>query len=72
MQINAAESQQPANITLKDKSAWRKSNLNVISNSNEEADVNARKLRRLRSRTQMDCPPEETPVDGTTKDTPQV
>ena len=68
-----AEAQQPANITLKDKSAWRKSNLNQINNINEKADVNARTLRRLRSRTQMDCPPTEvSTTDAPTKDTLQV
>jgi hypothetical protein len=69
----SAEAQQPANITLKDKSAWRKSNLNQVNNSNEKADVNARTLRRLRSRTQMDCPPTEvSTTDAPTKDTLQV
>ncbi|XP_065351487.1 uncharacterized protein LOC135946924 isoform X2 [Cloeon dipterum] len=59
-----AEAQQPSvAITLKDKSAWRKSNLNA---STDEPDVNARMLRRLRSRTQIDNPDD---ADSSTKDT---
>ncbi|XP_059488775.1 inverted formin-2 isoform X2 [Neocloeon triangulifer] len=58
------EAQQPSvGITLKDKSAWRKSNLN---SSTDEPDVNTRMLRRLRSRTHLDTPADD--ADSSTKE----
>ncbi|KAG8318057.1 FH2 domain-containing protein 1, variant 2 [Homalodisca vitripennis] len=51
--IAGAESQ------VKDKSAWRKSNLNVAS-SGEESETDQRRLRRLRSRNSLDGLPSST------------
>jgi len=38
---------------VKDKSSWRKSNLNV-PNTSEETDLDARRLRRMRSRNSIE------------------
>lgn len=47
--LNVTEAQPP----LKDKSSWRKSNLNV-PNTSEETELEVRRLRRMRSRGNMD------------------
>lgn len=41
---------------VKDKSPWRKSNLNV-PNTSEQTDLDVRRLRRLKSRGSMDSVP---------------
>ncbi|KAF4526912.1 hypothetical protein B566_EDAN008355 [Ephemera danica] len=62
------EAQQPVNNTSpKDKSQWRKSNLNVAS-SRDEAEINAKRLRRLRSRTQINTPDDVSTTSQIEKD----
>jgi hypothetical protein len=61
--LYSTEAQQPVtNSSPKDKSQWRKSNLNIAT-SRDEAEINAKRLRRLRSRTQIDIPDESTQIE---------
>ncbi|KAE8744647.1 hypothetical protein FOCC_FOCC008776, partial [Frankliniella occidentalis] len=54
--VGTMEAIAEAQPTLKDKSSWRKSNLNV-PNTTEETELEVRRLRRMRSRGTMDPPP---------------
>uniref|UniRef100_A0A1B6D1V3 FH2 domain-containing protein n=1 Tax=Clastoptera arizonana TaxID=38151 RepID=A0A1B6D1V3_9HEMI len=57
--VGTMEAIAEAQPQLKDKSAWRKSTLN-IQNSSEETESDFRRLRRMRSRGSMDSMPSST------------
>ncbi|XP_054270873.1 inverted formin-2 isoform X2 [Macrosteles quadrilineatus] len=57
--VGAMEAIAGAESKVKDKSAWRKSNLNIPS-SGEESEAEQRRLRRLRSRTSLEGMPAST------------
>ncbi|XP_047102012.1 uncharacterized protein LOC124721206 [Schistocerca piceifrons] len=60
--MEAIEDAQP-HSTIKDKSAWRKSNLNV-PNSAEETEVDVRRLRRMRSRGSIEPVSQGNPLQA--------
>ncbi|XP_066999083.2 uncharacterized protein form3 [Anabrus simplex] len=60
--MEAIEDAQPQ-TPIKDKSPWRKSNLNV-ANSTEETELDVRRLRRLRSRGSLDVGASGNPLQA--------